>query len=1013
MSSEQLSTTEVVTTSGFQTSDSPYIVDGLGDAFLLLAATVDESLYTTLQASPGSNGPLSQCSITPPYDAPQARFNPQRQLVWYSVYDIQVKEIPLAQQLADGLVAENGGSTVFSSAVQQLAFINALNSVARWQELLALNTQLKAAAVPWPELSAHFVQPTSRLPLDLSGVTELQSSTLIVSFTGSMGEVSLSLTNTSEAELTTSAGNTTTHVTNGVFTFSAEVNFEIGAVELPAFGTDDSVTAGTGSILEVDVAITTASSSESTVTIVLSDPDQGDEFSVAILRDPRYNTPVYQTLSGRSRCDAEAGTVSREVVSMSLSQASFTQVPQGSVVSTVLTINNLSPFQETFDYLLNVDIGLNPGGIEVEANGNQLTSNAVQLTLPYGATEVLLTFEQSPGSNANEFALTMVLSSADCGEGSFLNFQWDDALYDTALIEISFIPQCAQVAWAGDLVYSSAFTVNAASDGLYAFSISNPNAFSQGGSWEALNASGVLQSIVLQYEPADGNAAEWLPVPVADGGAQQPISDDYYSSDYYSFVADLSSLSGSYNFRIVAQCAQPVDADDPSAYQTVSGLVTGVVDLVGPSVLQYEPRLQPGDSVPTFYTGDSISVALSEPVSCSGAHSLLSASAWYNRQPNKLRYGPGQQGNKALPPLSSLCQDNTIQLGLSQPPPWKELVGSYVAVQVGGFTDLAGNPLAGTLGVSFLTWAFLVAPFNYSSAAVTISYLGLQPSTSALSAQLTSQQQPTGQGRRLLQAEGPEASDADELLQLQSGEAQLLLAASTADLFNGTEAGAALHFRLQLQAAVQAEAVQLLDDWRLQHELTASQWRPEQLELTALTAGRVTFSLVLRPSHEQAAISPAEAGYALVQALLDSGAADGRKLNASRFPVLSQHAVRPHSPHSAARSIALSIAGPSRAQAAQQAAQQPVTPAVPPSTPASLPLSPGGLVGVLLLGCALLLLLAAGCIYSRCRSSGAAGKWSAATVGGLRWLPVSEVELSRSSGCLMDEQAAEAAAALH
>ena len=58
-------------------------------------------------------------------------------------------------------------------------------------------------------------------------------------------------------------------------------------------------------------------SKHSSVSFTLQDSDVGDMFDVAIYKDPVFGTPVFKTLSGRSKCPHETDTVSREKIGIS------------------------------------------------------------------------------------------------------------------------------------------------------------------------------------------------------------------------------------------------------------------------------------------------------------------------------------------------------------------------------------------------------------------------------------------------------------------------------------------------------------------------------------------------------------------------------------------------------------------------------------------------------------------------------------------------------------------------
>src|SRR4051812_13697251 len=100
-----------------------------------------------------------------------------------------------------------------------------------------------------------------------------------------------------------------------------------------------------------------------------------------IRRDPVYDTPVFITLSGKSRCKIEANTLSRESIEMNMNPSTLVNIPYDDSVTSILEITNQSPTAETFSYYLNQDIESNSNGLFITANGVVLQHNAVYLTL--------------------------------------------------------------------------------------------------------------------------------------------------------------------------------------------------------------------------------------------------------------------------------------------------------------------------------------------------------------------------------------------------------------------------------------------------------------------------------------------------------------------------------------------------------------------------------------------------------------------------------------------------------
>lgn len=64
--------------------------------------------------------------------------------------------------------------------------------------------------------------------------------------------------------------------------------------------------------VEHSSSISTTRESETEISFSLGDPDDGDEIVVEIYHDPKYNSFVFETVGGRTRCRWEQGTMRSE-----------------------------------------------------------------------------------------------------------------------------------------------------------------------------------------------------------------------------------------------------------------------------------------------------------------------------------------------------------------------------------------------------------------------------------------------------------------------------------------------------------------------------------------------------------------------------------------------------------------------------------------------------------------------------------------------------------------------------
>ena len=707
------------------TSTDPSVIDGQGDLFLLVVANLDFSLAVKLSGAPVAGS--TTCIVVPPVESLTYSWDPNRYLQWVSVGDVNGFIIPEAQQQ---IAALQSSADFDTNPDLQMDYLNLTAAVQSWQALLAYNEQLKAQAVAFGDIlnSTNFaflggqVPPPNAQPLGgaLSGQTAF-------SFTGDSSSVTASVT--IEVDSTSS----TSVTAGGMLDVTTGINLDLTVFGAKvAFDTTIEASINIQSGKETDIT----NSQSNTVEFTLEDPDQGDQFSVIILKDTVYGSPVYVTTSGRSRCSNEANTIAREAVTMQLSTASFAGIDPTSTVTTTLTLTNESPFGETFGYYLNVEAETNPQGLLISANGVQLAHNALLLQLAPGGTAVTLIMSRGPGTGYSFPSVELVLSGDPDSCAS---------PYSTSvLVSVSFQQPCVPVEFSGPLAFSSSFIVNGALDVenqgavYYPFILSNSEWSIAGRDWYSAYSTGFLQSITVQYTLAGDNSAEWSDVIAYDlsahkdltgapNGGVNPMTQS--TNGLYGFYAYTGLLSGTFQFRAVAQCTAPSNLDQPAAltdsslYTYVSAIVTGLIDRTPPAVFSFEPSVntEAADAVtPLYRPGDDISITYTESILCQyeeppGGVSVL---GWYGSTLSALQTSIAATP-RGTQPMIYQCIANTLFIDY-QSPQWDVLSGQYMAVIVSGVKDVAHNSVASP---SAQQLTFQVATFNVNASAVFVTGL--------------------------------------------------------------------------------------------------------------------------------------------------------------------------------------------------------------------------------------------------------------------------------------------------
>ncbi|MEA3288347.1 MAG: LamG-like jellyroll fold domain-containing protein [Candidatus Marinimicrobia bacterium] len=174
---------------------------------------------------------------------------------------------------------------------------------------------------------------------------------------------------------------------------SAEVALEVGA-EVNGVGISGGVKVSTQTTM--GESQTTETTNTNTVGYVLSDGDVGDFFSVDVLWDGVYGTPVFKTVSGASSCPWEPNTAPREGVQLGSDGTLAINIPPDEPAVFSLLLGNTSQTEEDGDYAIVISQETNPYGAVFAINGITF-ADQFPIFLEYGLqTPVTLTIDRGP-----------------------------------------------------------------------------------------------------------------------------------------------------------------------------------------------------------------------------------------------------------------------------------------------------------------------------------------------------------------------------------------------------------------------------------------------------------------------------------------------------------------------------------------------------------------------------------------------------------------------------------------
>lgn len=128
----------------------------------------------------------------------------------------------------------------------------------------------------------------------------------------------------------------------------------------------------------------------------LADDDIGDAFTVDVLTDGTYGSPVFKVVSGASSCPWEHGTVPYDTPSLTISPTSRSDVPPEDDAVFDLYVGNISQMDADREYYLKVINTSNPNGAIIKINGVVLEDHMSYFVPAGQAVNTVLTVARGP-----------------------------------------------------------------------------------------------------------------------------------------------------------------------------------------------------------------------------------------------------------------------------------------------------------------------------------------------------------------------------------------------------------------------------------------------------------------------------------------------------------------------------------------------------------------------------------------------------------------------------------------
>eukprot|EP00808_Paulinella_micropora_P010314 g76968.t1 len=685
----------------YATSDDPARPGKLSDMFLVPSLNIvwREVLVVSYNASScrGQSKTLLKYSITK-----GAGSRNRDVFAWLSYHDIKTKELPRLRKLLLDAQSKNDAEAVakFQEGIDGWnATLARHDSISQLAAAGNLTKADKLAPKYFIDRARHFdgvlANDKDKGDLEAINVFKFEGGGSLLSYSVSQ-DSSTSSTGDSEAM------HTGEHKIGGAVKTS---------LKTPIGGIDLDLKLGSHHTNSDESTFTHASSGpeDGSIGFTLGDPDSGDIFDVEVFIDPVYNTFVFHTTSGYSKCPGEVNTVHREQPAMVLLRAPTVPVlPSESAIFEVRLGNN---GEEAVDYELYLENADNEYGLEILVSKYDLPRKYEGVP-GKSAITAIVTINRGPELYKYDKPITLGWRSfceSDTYGGDSSNLPPDDWAVSTVNLTVEYVEPCNTVQFAGALKDERSWVINMAAEerenrpGQLRVLAFNPEAGTR--PWNDKTASDRLERVSLEYQPAGG---QWTP---CQNASNKVINAwDFESSFGYATLwwAPNALPEGEYELRMHTICTPaPGGGSDPppGLDEAFSEVVGGVIDRTPPAPFGLP---EPADG--EFFPGDNLGVGFTEAVRCTKPYSF-SARVLVDNVTQVLDHRS----------MQVLCEGRQIRFALPLTLPFTEISGKDAELRVLNVEDLSGNTIAHPV-----SYKFKFAKINRNKAAVGVTGLVVQ-----------------------------------------------------------------------------------------------------------------------------------------------------------------------------------------------------------------------------------------------------------------------------------------------
>ncbi|RYE27271.1 MAG: DUF11 domain-containing protein, partial [Sphingobacteriaceae bacterium] len=232
--------------------------------------------------------------------------------------------------------------------------------------------------------------------------------------------------------------------------FEYEVYFDMDLSAIAGFSAGELNYAKVGAVATVHAIIDSKviereGVKENELEVHLSDNDSGDHFSVDVLVDPLYKTPLFGIYGGSSSCPWEEGTLQRSKPKIGIVGAQKQiNVPADKPASFTVQLGNESVTNEAREYKVVINPRSNPNGAKIFLGGQQINNGeAIFYIQPKDSARITLEVWRGPLSYQYD-DIELVMTST-CDNTLIDNLEDQDPTISTVKVSVSYTPACGIV----------------------------------------------------------------------------------------------------------------------------------------------------------------------------------------------------------------------------------------------------------------------------------------------------------------------------------------------------------------------------------------------------------------------------------------------------------------------------------------------------------------------------------------------------------------------------------------